>query len=156
MPKNNPYLNDQQRIQHVLRTAYIMRIACLDAGVPYIVPLNFGYTDGKIYFHAAKTGKKMDCFNANPQVGFQMDNDVAIIPSGIPCKNSVKFQSVIGRGTVTIVDDPQEKRYGLLSLSRQLGNNSDEMDQAAIDQTAVLRLDIISCTYKQSPVKGYK
>ena len=156
MSKSNPYLHDQQRIQHVFRTAYIMRIAIQDEEAPYIVPLNFGYSDGHIYFHASKTGKKMDLIMANAKVGFQIDSEVAIIPSGVPCKNSVKFQSIIGTGTISIVEDPEEKRKGLLSLSRQIGNTSEEMDQGAVDQTAVMRLDIVNCTYKQSPVKGYK
>jgi nitroimidazol reductase NimA-like FMN-containing flavoprotein (pyridoxamine 5'-phosphate oxidase superfamily) len=156
MSKSNPYIQDTQRIQHVLRTAYILRIAIQDIEAPYIVPVNFGYWDGKIYFHASKTGKKMDLFAANPKIGFQINTDVAIIPSGVPCKNSVQFQSVIGTGMVSLVEDPDEKRKGLLSLSRQIGNTSEEMEQGAVDQTAVLRLDILTCTYKQSPVKGYK
>jgi uncharacterized protein len=56
MSKNNPHLHNQQYIQHVLQTAYIIRIAIHDEGAPYIVPVNFGYSDGKIYFHASKTG----------------------------------------------------------------------------------------------------
>lgn len=156
MSKNNPYLNDQQRIQHVLRTAYIMRIAVHDEAAPYIVPLNFGYADEKIYFHASKTGKKMGLFAVNPMVGFQIDTDVAIIPSSVLCKNSVRFQSIIGTGIVSIVEDADEKRKGLMSLSRQIGNTSEEMEQGAVDAAAVLRLDMVTCTYKQSPVMGYK
>ena len=153
MSKNNPYLHDQQRIEQVLSTAYIMRIAIHDGAAPYIMPLNFGYTEGKLYFHTSKTGKKMDLLSANPNIGFQVDTDVAIIPSVIPCKNSVKFQSVIGTGTVAIVEESGEKRKGLLSITRQIGNNSEEMDQSAVDATTVLRVDIETCTYKQFPVK---
>lgn len=156
MSKNNPFLHDQQCIQHVLHTAYIIRLAIHDEEAPYIVPLNFGYTDGKIYFHASKTGKKLDLLAANSKVGFQIDTDVAIISSDIPCKNSIKFQSVIGTGTVSIVEEPVEKQRGLLSISHQIGNTSEEMNQSAIDATTVLRLDIVTYTYKQSPVKGYK
>ena len=156
MSKNNPYLHDTQRIQHVLRTAYIIRIAIHDEETPYIVPLNFGYTDGKVYFHSSKSGKKIDLLSVNSKVGFQIDTDVTMIPFGVPCKNSIQYQSVIGTAVVSLVEDPDEKRKGLLSLSRQIGNNSEEMEQAAINQTAVLRLDILTCTYKQSPVKGYK
>lgn len=34
---------------------------CLLHGLPYVVPLNYGYTEGKILFHGALTGKKLDC-----------------------------------------------------------------------------------------------
>ena len=31
-----------------------------DAGYPYAVPLSYVYTDGKLYFHCAKAGHKLD------------------------------------------------------------------------------------------------
>ena len=31
-----------------------------DNGYPYAVPISYVYTDGKIYFHSAKTGYKVD------------------------------------------------------------------------------------------------
>jgi uncharacterized protein len=94
----------------------------------------------------------MDLLTANPNIGFQVDTDVAIIPSDVACKNSMRFKSVIGSGTVFVVEDPEEKRKGLLSITRQIGNKAEEMDQRAVDGIAVLRVDIETCTYKQSPV----
>lgn len=35
-------------------------------GRPYMVPLNFSYSDGKILFHCSMEGKKLDCIRANP------------------------------------------------------------------------------------------
>ena len=152
MSKNNPYLTDRQRIQQVLNTAYIMRVAIHDGEAPYIVPLNFGYLDEKLYFHSSKTGKKIDLFHANSKVGFEIDTNVAIQLSDVPCKNSFQFQSVIGTGIISMVEDAVEKRKGLLSLSRQIGNTSEELNPKSVDQVAVFRLDILTCTYKQSPV----
>lgn len=31
-----------------------------DDGYPYTVPINYVYADGKIYFHGAKSGHKID------------------------------------------------------------------------------------------------
>ncbi|MBQ8929177.1 MAG: pyridoxamine 5'-phosphate oxidase family protein, partial [Oscillospiraceae bacterium] len=33
---------------------------CGDDGYPYTIPLNYIYTEGKLYFHGAKTGHKID------------------------------------------------------------------------------------------------
>ena len=39
-----------------------------DDEYPYSVPMNFVYEDGKIYFHGAKSGHKIDAIKNNPKV----------------------------------------------------------------------------------------
>lgn len=41
-----------------------------DGGYPYTVPVNYVYTGGKIYFHGAKTGHKIDAIKADGKVSF--------------------------------------------------------------------------------------
>ena len=36
-----------------------------DAGYPYAVPLSYVYMDGKLYFHCAKSGHKLDAIRRN-------------------------------------------------------------------------------------------
>ncbi|NLO37595.1 MAG: 5-nitroimidazole antibiotic resistance protein, partial [Clostridiaceae bacterium] len=57
-------------------------LACAgDAGYPYAVPLNFVYFAGRIYFHTAKAGHKMDAFAAKPKVSFAViDQDSIVSP----------------------------------------------------------------------------
>ena len=50
----------------------VCRLAMTDGGVPYIVPLNYGYeyADGALtfYFHSAKEGRKLEILKKNPTV----------------------------------------------------------------------------------------
>ncbi|MBQ3418459.1 MAG: pyridoxamine 5'-phosphate oxidase family protein [Ruminococcus sp.] len=41
-----------------------------DEGYPYTVPLNFVYDNGKIYFHCAKEGHKLDALKSCDKVSF--------------------------------------------------------------------------------------
>ena len=43
-----------------------------DSGYPYAIPLNYFYdeTSGKIYFHGAKSGHKIDALHKNSKVSF--------------------------------------------------------------------------------------
>lgn len=68
------------------------------------MPVNFFYDeeDGRIYFHGAKEGAKMDCLRADDRVcflvytqGFQKEGDWAYYPT-----------SVIVRGRISILSDP--------------------------------------------------
>lgn len=70
-------------------------------GWPYGVPVNFVYNDGKIYFHAALTGHKLDNILHNNKVSFCVVKDVELIPDDF----STKFKSVIAFGEATEVPE---------------------------------------------------
>ena len=50
-----------------------------DEAGPYIVPLNFGFSDDSLYFHSAHKGRKIDILKKNPRVCFEFDLGVKII-----------------------------------------------------------------------------
>ena len=62
-----------------------------DGGVPYIVPLNYGYeyADGELtfYFHSAKEGRKLEILKKNPTVCLELDGRV--IPAQIKEKKKM-------------------------------------------------------------------
>ena len=74
-------------------------------GYPYGLPVNYLYTDGKIYFHCAKEGHKLDAVRANDKVCFTVLSE--------PVKNPGEwwncFTSVICFGRIAEVTDGQEK-----------------------------------------------
>ena len=56
-----------------------------DGGYPYTVPMNYIYSDGKIYFHTAKGGHKNDAIAENSKVSFcvieESEVDTSVISS---------------------------------------------------------------------------
>ena len=74
-------------------------------GYPYGLPLNFLYLGGKIYFHCAKAGHKLDAMHADDRVCFTVLSE--------PVKNPGEwwncFTSVICFGRVREVFDDEEK-----------------------------------------------
>src|SRR5690606_27146456 len=55
-------------------------LACFgDNGYPYAVPLNYVYYNGKIYFHSAKVGHKIDAIRRNPRVSFAVVDEDTIV-----------------------------------------------------------------------------
>ena len=56
-------------------TSGVLALAGAD-GQPYAVPLSYVYHEGKIYFHCAKAGHKLDLLDQNPKaVGGQLPAD---------------------------------------------------------------------------------
>ncbi len=98
-----------------------------DDGYPYAVPLSYVYTDGRIYFHCAKTGHKMDAILANDKVSFCVIDKDDIVPEEF----TTYFRSVIAFGRAAVVEDPVEKCKVLHRLAEKY---SPEMPVSAADK----------------------
>ena len=48
--KKEKEITDRKELEEILQKAEICRIALVDGDTPYIVPVNYGYKDNKIYF----------------------------------------------------------------------------------------------------------
>ena len=83
-------------------------------GQPYVVPLNYGYVEGKILVHCALTGMKLDYIQANPQVCFtvgRQSGEVRRHAEGDPCH--IDSDSVICFGRARIIEDLEERQAAL-------------------------------------------
>ena len=82
-------------------------------GYPYGLPVNYLYLDGKIYFHCAKAGHKLDAVRANDKVCFTVLSE--------PVKNPGEwwncFTSVIVFGRIREVTDPVQATSLLRALA---------------------------------------
>ena len=125
--KDREVLGDENivRIIEQCTTCHIAMVDDADAGMPYVIPLSFGYSlEGgvlELYFHCAHVGKKLDCIRKNSNVAFSMcvENRIEIHEDNY-CKSGRFYASVVGQGKVEIVEDVAEKCRGLsLLMERQ-------------------------------------
>ena len=77
-----------------------------DDGYPYTVPVSHVYRDGKLFFHCAKEGHKIDAIRKNEKVSFCVIAQDEVIPS----ERTTAYISVIAFGRASIVDDEQGLR----------------------------------------------
>ena len=84
-----------------------------DDGYPYGIPIDFVYDGGKLYFHCAKEGHKIDAIQACDKVSF------SVIDEGVRKGDDwpLHFKSVIVFGRIRILEDREE----ILSKVRLLG-----------------------------------
>ena len=125
--KDREVLGDENiaKIIEQCTTCHIAMVDDADAGMPYVIPMSFGYSlkDGvlELYFHCAHIGKKLDCIRKNPNVAFSMCVENRIeIHKDVYCKSGRFYASVVGQGKAEIVEDSAEKCRGLsLLMERQ-------------------------------------
>lgn len=155
MRRSDREITDSSAIESFIAKEQIIRIAFYDDGDIYIVPVNYGYIreNGKysFYFHGARAGRKFELAKSSPKVGFEIDGRYELLEAEIACDFSAKFQSVIGTGTLSIVEDKTEKILGLNCLMKQTTNKTEwEYKDEMLNGVAVFRLDVekMSCKAK--------
>lgn len=95
----------QEECERILREGKTAVLALAgDDGYPYAVPVNYVYDGGKIYFHCAKTGHKLDALRRCEKVSVCVvdRNDVA------PERLATDYMSVIVFGRARILEDDEE------------------------------------------------
>lgn len=80
-----------------------------DNGYPYVIPVNHVYVDGKIYFHSALEGHKIESIKKSDKVSFCAVSEYEIRPS----KFATGYKSAVIFGRAYIVSDEIEKRKAL-------------------------------------------
>ena len=102
-----------------------------DGGWPYAVPLSYVYADGKIYFHSAKSGHKVDAIRNCPRASFCVIDQDHIVPE----EYTTYFRSVIAFGRIRILEDAGEKRAAMEKLAaRYAPEDAPERRAQAIDR----------------------
>lgn len=89
-------------------------------GYPYGIPINFVYDGGKIYFHGAKQGHKIDALKKDNKVSFTVMDHGYLEEN----KLGLNVKSVVVFGRIRFVDDLEET----IRETRKLGLKYDPAD----------------------------
>lgn len=116
-------------------------------GYPYALPINHYYEDGKLYFHGAKIGTKIELLKKNNKVSF------CVMDKGYQKENhwSLMINSVIVFGHIEFLEDEQEAEAIVRRLAAKYNSNQEEIDdevQRAKPRLQILVLHIDSMTGK--------
>ncbi len=153
MRRKKNEITDSPEVEAVLRGAEVLHLALNAAGAPYVLPLSFGFEPGRIYFHCAREGRKLDLIRADGNVGFEVESDVRLkepeSPSD-PCEYGVRFKSVIGTGKARIVEDPEERIHGLRLVMEHYVPGEWQFKEEKLAITTVVCIDIATLSGKNN------
>ena len=106
------YLKELIEVEPIIQSCTVCHVAMVDThNKPYVLPFNFGYSNGVIYLHSAPEGRKIDILKNNPQVSinFTADHDLFHINEDMACSYGMRYKSVLVDGVVEFIDDNEEK-----------------------------------------------
>lgn len=101
-----------------------------DGGYPYAVPLSYVYTGGKIVFHCAKQGLKLDAIAQNDKVSFCVIDLDDIQPE----RYTTYFRSVIAFGRARVLEEEAEKRAAIEALAAKYTPDDPEGRKQEIER----------------------
>jgi len=86
-------------IEQFLACARVGRLGVSLKDEPYVVPVGYASSNGKIFFHTCNKGLKMDSIKRNPNVCFEVDEALS---------DASTFKSVIIFGKAEIIEDEKK------------------------------------------------
>ena len=147
MRRKERQITDVSQITDFILSEQILRVGFQDKDDIYIVPVNYGFIieDEKyvFYFHGAKAGRKYELAKLNPKVGFEIDGKYSLVDGELACDYTAHFQSVIGNGILSLVENQEEKVLALNSIMKQTTQNSEwTYSKEMLNGVAIFRLDV--------------
>ncbi len=99
-----------------------------DDEYPYAVPISYVYMDGKLFFHGAPSGHKIDGIRRNNKVSFCVIDQDEVIQKSF----TTHFRSAIVFGKARILTDDQERRMAMEALLEKYSPDYIQEGQLAI------------------------
>ncbi|MEA2041921.1 MAG: pyridoxamine 5'-phosphate oxidase family protein [Bacteroidota bacterium] len=150
MRRKEKRITNKKEIEQILRRATICRIAFHDEEYPYIVPMNYGYSNKALYFHSATEGRNLDLLRRNSKVGFEIEEFHALETGPMSCSWTTQYRSLLGTGTLEIISNYSNKTAGLEILMAHHGKNDNACEEYHVNRMLILKLKIEHVEGKQS------
>lgn len=156
MRRKDREITDPEKIREIILACSCCRLGFCDDGDAYIVPLNFGYeeADGTrtFYFHGAKEGRKIDLIERTHRASFELDTGHDLITGEAACDYSMRYQSVMGTGVVTLLEDPEEKRAALQRImAHHTGKSAWTFPSPMLKAVCIFKLEVETLSCKEHP-----
>lgn len=141
MRRRNQQLSREESIEVLERGTSGVLAVTGDDDYPYAVPLSYVYGDGKIFFHCAVEGHKLDAVRRSDKASFCVIDQDDVLPE----KYTTLYRSVIAFGRVRIVEDEAQKRAAIDVLAKRYRPDHEDARKAEIEG-AMPRLCMLEMT----------
>lgn len=150
MRRNRQQLSDEESRRILSEaTAGVLSVVG-DGDYPYGVPLSHVYCDGKLYFHSALTGHKVDAVRACDRASFTVIERDEVVAAEF----TTYFRSVVCFGRVRLIEDDVEKMAALRKLGARFNADDEEGTRREIEKgfahLVMMEFDIEHLTGKEA------
>ena len=95
-------------------------------------------------------GKKIDLIKQQNTASFEMDTKHQLVEADVACSYSYLYQSIMGKGKISLVDDPEEKINGLECVMLHYSNNNTwKFNEEVLKRVAVIKIEVTEWSCKE-------
>ena len=156
MRRRDREVTDRNEILHILKTAKVLHLGLVDEGMPYVVPMNYGFCmeEDKLvfYLHGAMDGRKLDVIRKNPACCAQLECEESMFEGKVACQYGYTYYSLMGFGSITVVEDVDEKIRAMSLLMKHLTEKEFEFNDRLVSIVNVFRIECDTYTAKHRPL----
>ncbi|MDR1896173.1 MAG: pyridoxamine 5'-phosphate oxidase family protein [Prevotellaceae bacterium] len=138
-------VKERALINEIILKNRICHVGMIDTdGMPYVIPMNFGYHDSIIYLHSAQKGGSINALEKNPNVciTFCAEPMLTWQNKEMACSYRMKGGSVICRGQVVFEEDFDEKIKALDIIMKQYTEERFTYSVPSINNVRVWKVEI--------------
>jgi nitroimidazol reductase NimA-like FMN-containing flavoprotein (pyridoxamine 5'-phosphate oxidase superfamily) len=140
---------EKEKIESIIQRATVCRLGLMDGENPYIVPMNFGYESGSLYFHMGQNGRKIEYLLRSPNIAFEIDTG-HVIRSEDACAWDMQYECVMGHGTALFLNDREQKMRALNIIMKHYSDREWTFPLAKVDKTVILQVSIETVSAKSN------
>jgi len=145
------FITDISEIENIINQCEVCFVGITELdGTPYVFPMNFGYLDGNIILHSAPEGKHLGLLEKNNRICVTFCSQTKLVYQhpDVACSYSMTSKSVICKGSVTFIDDLDEKMTCLNSMMKKFSNRDFKYSTPALRNVKVWKVNVDEKTAK--------
>ncbi len=153
MRHKDKQIEDKAELEAVLDEGQFITLCLMDGQEPYMVPMDYCYADGKIFFHSGKAGRKVEVMAKNNKVKALLVVDAELFKAkqnNIACSMTTRFKSVMIDGEVELLTDQIKAREGMLALLKHAHAGHLELPENSMQAVNMYCLHIKSMVGKKN------
>jgi nitroimidazol reductase NimA-like FMN-containing flavoprotein (pyridoxamine 5'-phosphate oxidase superfamily) len=144
-------ISDTKEKEDIINQCDICFVGFIEVdGTPYVIPMNFGYSDGEIILHSGPEGKHLRLLELNNRicVTFCTERKLVYQHPDVACSYSMLSKSVVCKGSVTFIEDLAEKLRTMNLLMKNYSERTFKYSTPALTNVKVWRVKVDEMTAK--------
>ena len=138
-------ITGETELFEIIRKCQWCHLSMVDEeGLPYLIPMNFGFSEGIIYMHGAQHGKKISILRNRPSVciNFSADHLLRYQNEEVACSWSMKYKSVLVYGKTEFITGNNEKSAALNIIMAHYSDKAFKFNPPSIREVSVWKIRI--------------
>ena len=150
-PMRTSVITDKKEIEDIINQCDVCFIGITEEdGMPYVIPMNFGYAEGKIILHSGPEGKHLSLLARDNRicVTFCSERKLVFQHPDVACSYSMNSKSVLCKGRVSFIDDLSEKEAAMNLTMKNYTDRPFKYSKPALMNVKVWKVTIEEMTAK--------